>query len=347
VRVRLVDEQARFARARVETLLEAGPARRDPVCPVFGSCGGCAWQHVDYPAQLEAKLRILSDALTRIGKLPLPGSLHVTPSPSPWAYRGRARVLAHQGRVGFRRRRSHALCATDRCPVLHPALEDALRELARSRPRDGEWELVLGSDASARVHAPYREARSDPAVEIEVAGERLEVSPHVFVQSNHLLLEALVASVIEGAGKGERAIELYAGAGFFSLPLARRFGSVVAVESHEDAVRDLERNRDRAGLSNLSVLAEPVELVLQKGLLPEGVDVVVLDPPRRGLPPGGVDGLAEIAPHRIVMLSCDPATCARDLAALVDRGYALRSVCGFDLFPQTPHVEALAVLEAR
>ncbi len=349
VRVRLVEEHARHARGRVLELLEAGPARSDPVCAVFGTCGGCTWQHVAYTAQLEAKVAILRDALRRIGKLAAPAELRVEPSPAPWAYRGRARVLVAGGRVGFRRRRSHALCATARCPVLVPGLEHRLRELAEHPPaRDGEWELTAGADGATRAVPLGGSEGSGEPILVAVGADRLRVSPGVFMQSNTLLLGALARAVAEAAGGGELAIELFAGAGFLTLGLARRFARVVAVEASRDAARDLVESCRAAGLANVEILAEPVEAVLGRGgRLPADADAAVLDPPRRGLPPGSVEALAALAPRRIAMLSCDPATLARDLAGLCARGFALEGVRGFDLFPQTAHVEALAVLERR
>jgi 23S rRNA (uracil1939-C5)-methyltransferase len=344
VRVQLTQTRPRFARARVETLLEPGPARTDPVCPVFGSCGGCAWQHVAYPAQLAAKARILEDALRRIGKLSLPGELTVEPSPSAYGYRSRARVLVEGGRVGFRRRSSHVLCATTRCPVLLPALDAELHALARQPPRDeGEWELAWGGDAVRR--APLAAAGHE-RVWLEVAGERVGISPGVFAQANALLLPALAERLLACAGSGAAALELYAGAGCFTLPLARRFEKLVALEADAGAVADLHANLAASGTTNVDVMGETLEHALaREGLALLAPEVLVLDPPRAGLPEGAVAALARLRPARVVYLSCDPATLARDLALWFGAGWALRSVQGFDLFPQTPHIEALALLE--
>jgi 23S rRNA (uracil1939-C5)-methyltransferase len=348
VRVRLVEEHARHARGRVVDLLEAGPARTEPACAVFGTCGGCTWQHVAYGAQLEAKAAILRDALERIGKLEAPAGLRVEPSPSAYAYRARARVLVEGGRVGFRRRRSHALCATARCPVLVPELEARLREVAERPPApEGEWELVAGAGGETRATALGGDPSREAPLFVALGTERLRVSPGVFVQSNALLLERLASAVAEAAGAGALALELFAGAGFLTLGLARRFARVVAVEANRAAAGDLVANARAAGLANVEVLAEAVEAVLARRALPNAPDAAVLDPPRRGLAPRSAGALAELAPRRIVILSCDPATLARDLARLRELGFALRGVRGFDLFPQTPHVEALAVLERR
>lgn len=346
VRARVVESRARFARARIEELLEAGPTRTQPVCPAFGSCGGCTWQHVDYAAQLDAKRAILCDAIRRIGGLGGPEVGPVLPSPVEYGYRGRTRVRVEKGRVGYLRRRSHALCAVSRCPVLVPALDRELHALATQPPDvEGEWELAFGSGEVrvTPVGAPGR-AR----VHLEAAGHRIGVSSGVFAQSNALLLDALVARVDAATRPRESgsalAIELYAGAGLLTVALAKRFDRLVAVEGDPAAVADLRANLAQAGQGRVDVRAEPVERALP-ALAGLGPDALVLDPPRSGLPRGSVDALVAVGARRIVYLSCDPATLARDLAAICAQGYRLRAVEGIDLFPQTAHVEALASLD--
>ena len=344
VRVQVRERRARHAHGVVEALLEAGPARTEPLCGVYGSCGGCTWQHVAYASQLEAKRAILRDALVRIGKVALPDEIDVIPCPQPYGYRGRSRVLVKEGRVGYRRRRSHALCATSRCPVLVPELDAELAALARRAPAEtGEWELVAGRAGQTRATPLRRPLADGPAVTLEVDGDRLAVSPGVFVQGNALLLDELARSVHEAAGKGRLGAELFAGAGFFTPGLARRFGRLVVVESEGRAVADLRRNLAAADVHNVDVECGRAERVLQRL---EGVEVVLVDPPRTGLPPGTLDALARLRPRRLVYVSCEPATLARDLASAAAEGFALRTLRALDLFPQTPHLEAIAVLEA-
>jgi 23S rRNA (uracil1939-C5)-methyltransferase len=372
---------------------------------VFGSCGGCAWQHVDYAAQLDAKREIAAAALRRIGGLALPEgeALPITPSPLPYRYRTRSRVLVEAGNVGYRRRRSHALAPTSRCPVLVEALEQRLASLAADPPRrDGEWELVaslgaepprcdrdqelvaslgaepprcdrdrelvasLGAEplrcdrdvelvagdgaglAEAAARALPLPAAEGPRIWLRVGGDRIGVSPGVFVQSNASLLEPLARAVAGAAGTGRLALELYCGAGFFTLGLARSFEQVVAVDSNPAAVRDLEHNLRDARLTNVRARTGPVEGALDEPELARlRPDCVVVDPPRAGLGERVAARIAELAPARIVYLSCDPATLARDLSHLDHRGYALLRAECFDLFPQAPHVEVLAVATAR
>jgi len=349
LRVRVVERRRRFLRGEIEQILSRGPTRIEPRCSAFGRCGGCAWQHLDYATQVEAKRAILGDALRRIGGHHLAQNPGVMASPESYAYRSRARVLTLDGAVGFRAPRSHAFCAAPECPVLAPGLEAALDRLRAESIRDGEtreWEMSIGVDEVARIHPLSAEPASAVAddLALEIAGDRISLSPGAFAQVNALLRDALHAGVVEHAGAGERLLELHAGAGFFTLALSRRFTRVEAVESSPISSADLERNLARASRSNVKVIRARVESAVPHHVT-AGPDVVVLDPPRTGLPEAVTDDLAALAARRIVYVSCDPATLARDTARLVAAGYALIHVEGFDLFPQTPHVEALAVLE--
>lgn len=349
VRVRIVECKRSFARATSVELLAPSPSRIEPSCEKFGSCGGCSWQHIAYDDQLQAKVAILRDALARVGHLAIPDSFQVHPSPAPYGYRSRARLVAEGGRVGYRRRRSRALCATTQCPVLLPALQQALAALASGAdapPHDGEWELFEGDDGCVRtVRLGTRQAGPAPSLRAEPGGKPLRVSVGVFAQANALLRGPLARAVLEASGSGARAVELFSGAGFLTLGLAQRYEKLVAVESHRPAVRDLRANLKSAGLSHVRVIAEPVERFLRSASPEPAPDLVVLDPPRVGLGRGCAERLARLGATRIVYLSCDPATLARDLSRLVRADYAFSSVAAFDLFPQTPHVEALAVLD--
>jgi 23S rRNA (uracil1939-C5)-methyltransferase len=345
-RVAIRERRARWLRGEAVELLEPGPGRTDPLCPVFGTCGGCDWQHLAYDTQVDAKRTLLRDAIERIARLPVPARFAFHGSPAPYGYRSRARVAAERGRVGFRRRRSHSICAVSRCPILVPALDAPLARLADSPPgAEAEWELTAGAGGHVSVaRLPVRD--SGDWVEIETAGERLRISAGSFLQANEALRGALAASVVEAAGADGVCLELFAGAGFFTLPLARRFVRVVAVEANPGAVADLEENLAAAGLVGVEIVAAPVERALEgRELASVDPDVVVLDPPRTGLPPEAREALAALGAPRVVYVSCDPATLARDIAVLGDRGYALTALDGFDLFPQTAHVEAVALLE--
>ena len=201
--------------------------------------------------------------------------------------------------------------------------------------RIGETNLLLWDSEGALA----------AAIELEVGSARLRVSAGVFAQANGPLLESLSEAVLEASGSARRAVELYAGAGLFTLGLAQRFEQLLAVEANARATADLTFNLERAGQgARVEVLTQPVARSLARVAAFEP-DVVVLDPPRSGLDRGCAERLGAVAARRIVYVSCDPATLARDLRGLCRTGYSLRQLRAFDLFPQTHHVEAVAVLE--
>jgi tRNA/tmRNA/rRNA uracil-C5-methylase (TrmA/RlmC/RlmD family) len=231
--------------------------------------------------------------------------------------------------------------------VLVPALEQALAKLAAAPPaRDGEIELAAGDDGRVRAWGPGGLLLGEAELRIAAGAHPVRVSPGVFFQGNAHLRGALLDAVLEAAGRGARALELCAGAGFFTLGLAARFREVTAVESSPPAVRDLRANLEAAGARNVRIECAPLEGLLAdaslRGLAPEAV---VVDPPRTGLGAAVAEAVAGLGAARLVYVSCAPPTLARDLAVLARHGLRLASVRGFDLFPQTPHVEALAVLE--
>ena len=342
--VRVLEEHKRFARAELVEILEPGPERVEPRCPLVGECGGCAWQHLSYAEQCRAKAERVRDAFVRVAGQSLPAPVECTPSPEPFGYRSRARVGFRDGVVGFRRIRSHSLCAASSCPVLVPALDEALGRLAAKPPAgDGELTLAAGDDGSVCITG---DGRKGPAIEILAGETPVRVSPGVFFQANALLRSRLAGAVHEMAGEGTRALELFSGSGYFTVGLAERFEQVLVVESHGRAARDLAANLAAAGRDNVEVVTGLAERKLDSPRLRDfAPELVVLDPPRKGLDRTAADRIADLGAPRIVYVSCDPATHARDCGRLAERGYRLTSLRAFDLFPQTPHVEAIAVLE--
>ncbi len=351
VRVRLDDVRRTFARGVLIDVVEAGAERVDPPCPVADTCGGCQWQHLDYPAQVRAKAHIVRDALERIGGLTDIGDVPIESSPEAFGYRGRARVRVERGRPGFRAARSHQHVPIEDCSVLAGPLRAALRAFASTRHEDGLWEFALGAP-DARHPDGVRVARLGAAVEdtgedltLAVGTHAIRLAPGGFAQANPLLFEAMVEAVTEAAGTGDTLLELYAGAGFLSLPLARSFARLVAVESVDSAVDRLQTAARSEGLEGLDARCEDVEVFLSKPSIRNAHwDVLCMDPPRSGLGEAVATQVSRLDAERILYLSCDPATLARDLRVLTAKRWRLANVRAFDQFPQTPHVETLATL---
>lgn len=365
----------KLARARIARLAVASPDRVEPRCAHFGRCGGCSWQHVRYAAQLDAKRDIVCSALERIGRLALPEKIEVIGSPEPYAYRARARLVECVEGVGYRRRATREIEPVESCPILVPALQTALEELGqavrsesadrgsepgRRRSREVEWVVTGGTQGPAAIERlgrgrGQRSSRGPRSVEIEVLGEKLRVSAGSFVQANALLWDSLAGTVrdactksVDGEAAPQRFLELYAGIGFLSIPLARSGLSGVAIESDRSAVNDLERNLASAGLADrVEVIASVVERRGDLDRLLSRSDVLLADPPRAGLASEVRRAVASHGPRQVVYVSCDPATLARDLRELSESGYVLRELRILDLFPQTPHVESIAILARR
>ncbi len=369
----------RLAHANVGRVLEASPDRTAARCRHFGSCGGCAWQHIRYPAQLDAKRGIVRDALERIGGIQLEVEVEILESPDPYNYRARARLVESSTGIGYRKRGSRECIDIEECPILVSSAQSKLREMIsfRRANSDGdaapttvprrratpEWEILAGSDGTVEAHRVGARGGlvSKKRIKIEVLGERLEASGGSFVQGNALLWDALAGEVRrqclmpaadsdfapgEDRNASPRIVELFAGIGFLTLPLARAGCRGVVFESGRAALRDLSRNLGRAGLAGeIEVIGGRVEQRGDWASRFAAADLLLLDPPRTGLDSVLREAVAKVGPPRIVYVSCDPATLARDLREFLAQGYELKTLKALDLFPQTSHVEVVARLE--
>jgi len=400
VEAEITEDRGRFVRADTVQVLTPSPDRVEPPCPYFGVCGGCSWQHVSYPSQLEAKRRMVVDALSRIGHIAHADSLveMTVASPAQYGYRNKVELVVDSStgrpRLGFHRAGSEQFVQVEECLLLPEkhrrapkALGGALRYIAGEQDlgltrvalrvgtntRDVEVALwgapgpfprrpvatTLGQ--ALRTTSLVRVLVKGPAKERRIAGvevlsgkgawrERLlgttmTVSAPSFFQVNTRAAESLVTLAMDALSPdgSDRVLDLFAGAGTFTLPLAEKAGEVIAVESASSAVRDLRRNLEDEGLWADVIGGDAARELLTIG----HIDLALVDPPRAGLHGQSVDALAATGAARIAYVSCDPATLARDAAALVDRGYALVKATPVDLFPQTFHVETIALFERK
>jgi 23S rRNA (uracil1939-C5)-methyltransferase len=359
IRARAEQEKPGLVRARMLEVLEAAPDRVTAPCPVFGTCGGCHYQHAPYDFQLQAKRRILREELRRLGRIEPPAEIEIVAA-EPFRYRNRVQLHVQDTRIGYREARSHKLVAIEGCPIASPKLEEAIAALNRMA-RDPRWprfmrSLEIFTDEHqvqinvleterpvARRFFDWCAAEIEGVVEgaLDYRGE-FRVSSNSFFQVNRFLLDRLV-EVATGEAEGESALDLYAGVGLMSMPLARRFHEVVAVESGAGAVRDLWFNAERAGAVNLRGLQQTAEEHLAS--LGRPPDLIVADPPRAGLGKAVVKRLIELRPPQLVIVACDPATLARDLSVLIGAGYRIDRMSLIDLFPQTYHLETVVVLK--
>ncbi len=364
VRARVTEAKKDFLRAVPLEILAPSPDRAAPPCPVFGRCGGCDWQHIAPPAQLRHKLALAEDALRRVGGLSFPG-LSIEGG-EPWRYRNRVQIHRDaSGAAGFLGRASHDLVAIRDCPISRPAFDPLFAPAAPaagpgarfpgSRPfagtrRFAAWSHPLPEGGDFLVSADPAAAglcRTGEAAEIAapLLGKTLRFDLRCFFQSNVEMTARLVPYALEGLS-GRLALDLYCGVGLFGTFLADRFEHVLAVEENPAALEYARRN---IGVTHGFLRGRVEELLrAERGPLAEAKpDAIVVDPPRTGLDRAVAAFLIAKRPARLVYVSCDPVTLARDLKSLLAAGFALEDLRLFDFYPQTAHVEAVAKLAWR
>jgi 23S rRNA (uracil1939-C5)-methyltransferase len=349
-RVRIVELKAKTAFAEVEKILTPGPSRINPPCPYVGRCGGCDFQQMTYAAQLEAKVGIILDNLHRIGKVDYEGEIAIVPSPYEFGYRLRAQwhIDTNRRAIGYYERDSRNLVAIEHCPILAPELDDTLQRVrsgfdwANFWPEKGAIDAACGSDGKVSLHSPEIELGNE-TISVLAGGETFIFNAAAFFQGNRFLIETLIETAIGDAG-GANALDLYSGVGLFTLPLARRFAHVTAVEDYSPAVELARRNIENAKLTNVEIISKPVGKFLDS-YSGGAIDFALLDPPRSGTEKKTVLDLIKLRPTIVSYVSCDAAVLARDLRRFLDGGYKIEKITAIDLFPQTHHVETVVRLE--
>lgn len=374
VRVEIVEAKPTFDRARLIEVLVPSPDRVEPTCPHFGVCGGCHYQHLSYAAQLEWKRQIVINQITRIGGIANPHVLETLPSPDPWHYRNHVQFSqTSEGKLGFHSNsNSNSILPISTCPIARPEIMELFRQIDIEKLEVDQIGLRVGADGETLLTFES-ESGEPPDVELdlpisvasintdgealtligddhliqEINGRAFQVSAGSFFQVNTAQAEVLVRVVLAALDLkgGETVIDLYSGVGLFAAfmtPLATR---VIGVESFAPAVRDAEVNLDE--FENVEIYESPVEVALDHLVTLSALHPVsvVLDPPRAGCDKTVIQHLLSLRPTRIVYVSCDPATLARDAKRLALGGYPLVSAQPLDMFPQTYHIETVAVFE--
>ena len=368
-------KQGGVAVATTTGVLEPSPHRVQAKCPYFGACGGCQWQHADYAYQLEMKRQIVEEAWARAG-LRLPPDTPVLGMDDPWRYRIRgefeAIASAEGWRFGFHRGRSHAVLPIATCDIHALRIEQALPAFAQAanelhltelqnllltieptgrgllwRMRHHGKEPAWPRDEFARRVGELLpdQVVLDEAMSLEFWDMSFRVRSDTFVQTNYKQMLVLYQAALDmlAAGSGDQVLDLYAGIGTISAAIARTAAGVTAIEENPRAVQ-VGRLNARINTAKVEYLPGKVETVLRQ--VRQGRhQAAILDPPRAGCEPAALAELLRLGPDRLVYVSCEPSTHARDLIALVRGGYRVRRAAIVDMFPQTYHIETVALLE--
>jgi 23S rRNA (uracil1939-C5)-methyltransferase len=340
---RIIRESPNWAQAELLAVESPSPLRVEPRCPLFGTCGGCSLQCLAYEAQVAEKTRILRDAFVRLGRVPLPEETPLLPSP-PWEYRNRVQLHRNSrgGAPGFKARRSGAVVPASDCPVADPGIRAALGEIAAlPGPASDRFTLyarkgVLLSDGLIRGKTLRRGA-------VPLRDRELCLDAGVFFQSNGIMLERLIEDLIGAAAGADRSLpmaDLYCGVGVFAAFLGALFPRSDLVEENGAAIA-LARENTR-GLKT-ELFAQTVDVWARNRGMDGGYGFMVADPPRQGLSPALRQALIRRGPPVLAYVSCDSATLARDSGELISGGYRLEQLTGYDFYPQTSHIEGLAI----
>jgi 23S rRNA (uracil1939-C5)-methyltransferase len=367
--VRVIEEKRGHVRAELVELLEPSSERIVPKCKHFGLCGGCHYQHLAYPAQLQAKTNILRDQLMRIGKIPHPPVEPGFASPQAWNYRNHVQFhLSSEGKLGFIGGNNQGVVPISECHLpeislneLWPRLEfdpglglkrvslrvgmNAERMLVLESEDPEPPELELETDLSV-VHLTGGDMvvmAGEDAISISVRDRMFRVSAASFFQVNTGMAGKMAEYLLDHLPVSSKTtlLDVYCGVGLFSAFFAERVGRLIGVEASASACADFAANLDE--FDNVELYEAPAELVLPA--LNVSPDVVIVDPPRAGLEKRLLEALLALGPERLAYVSCDPSTLGRDVGRLIAGGYRLIQVTPFDLFPQTYSIESISILE--
>lgn len=373
VEIAIKETKKDYSIGEVTRVLEPSEFRRVPPCPYFGLCGGCQLQYIQYERQVTIKEEILKDSLQRIGKLLIENLSSVTGNEFSYRHRVQFKV-SNDGKLGFFKEGTREVVPIDKCLIIIEPLNDLLLRLKEINLRGAkELHVISGDTMSILIKGSIREgivqALADSGVSgiafdngdsigkdyitLDLEGLKYTVTPWGFFQGHWSLNKKVVGLILERLSplENKRVLDLYSGAGNFSLPLSKQASEVVAIEENPYAIEDGRRNIIINGIKNCLFIQSPVDDIFKdrkKARLFGGrrYDITILDPPRPGLSSELCERLMDIESERIVYVSCNPSTLARDLKKLKDK-YDIESVYMVDFFPNTYHIEAVVFLRLR
>lgn len=377
VEAQIEEEKRDYYKAATVKIIEPSPDRIEPQCKFFGACGGCQIQYISYHRQIKLKEEILKDCLKRLAKIEINLSESLAGSPYNYRYRGQFKVS--RGGIGFYREKTREVIDIDNCPLMINEINEFLSRtrtmLKRGSALGGikEMHISCGDGATALVKVKDRRSsawnafastliesgfsgvfidfgdnrplkRGKDFIILSLQNLKYTISPLSFFQSHWRLNQDVVRIVKEQLQplKGKKVLDMYSGAGNFSIPVALDADGVIAVEENPYAIEDGKRNLQINGIRNCKIIRSSIEALQIK----DHMDVIIVDPPRLGLTSRAVEKVLLMKSESIVYISCNPTTLARDLKKLLVK-YKIESLRMIDFFPQIYHIEAAAVLRLK
>jgi len=342
--IEITQVKKKFARGRILNIIKPSPARVRPLCRHYEECGGCCYQHLDYPYQLNIKKNQVAEAFWKIGRMTNPPVGDVIASPQVYHYRGKAQLHTETipgGKIGFLDVTGGTLVNIDRCEIMEETINEKMRLLRADKQR-------INHQTEFSIWSGYSANDDGKSIERVVKGKKFLIPYDGFFQANLYLTDRLVDEVcrLVSADNVNTLIDAYCGSGLFSFFLAGFAEKVIGIEINEKSIRHARINAVNAGVDNVSFIHGDMEKVFRQKLIPGNqADLIVLDPPRTGCGQTVLKALVALQPHKIIYISCNPVTQARDVQYLNDSGYHLTSLLPLDMFPQTGHIEVIGLIE--
>jgi tRNA/tmRNA/rRNA uracil-C5-methylase (TrmA/RlmC/RlmD family) len=349
--IEITQMKKKFVRGKILKIIKSSPVRVNPLCRYYENCGGCCYQHLKYEHQLEIKKKQVEEAFWKIGKMVSPLVLEPIGAPKIYHYRGKAQYHAESGsrgwKIGFLDTSGGELVDIERCEIMEETINEKMRLLRENNrlKSNKDEQLTIWSDFFVD------QASTKESIIRVVKGENFLVPRDGFFQANLYLTDQLVDEVcrLAAADKISTLVDAYCGSGLFSIFLSSYAKNVIGIEINERSVKYARINAENAGVKNAKFIHGDIEKVLQERVLPQGekIDLIVLDPPRIGCEKTMLKAIADLQPQKIIYISCNPATQARDVKYLNECGYYLQSLLPVDMFPQTEHIEVIGFMERR
>ena len=347
--IEITECKRKFARGKILKIIKASSFRVKPLCNYYENCGGCCYQHISYEKHLEIKKQQVEEAFVKIGKITAPPVLATVASPQSYHYRGKAQchqiISAAGPNLGFLDISGGKIVDIQRCEIMEETINEKisrLRENAFTRDKK-DARLTIWSDL------PGDNTGKKGQIKRVVKGKEFFVPADGFFQNNLFLTESLVNEVCRLASSSplDTVIDVYCGCGLFSIFLAPLAKEVFGIELNEKAVKFAQLNAEKENIRNVKfICGDAGEKLLRGDLLPlsRAIDLLIIDPPRFGCNESILKTIIGLQPRRLIYISCNPATQARDVKFLNESGYKLLSLMPFDMFPQTQHIEVVALL---